>query len=116
MCVCVCVCACVCLSHIPTHQNQSIAKSQKSAEVPDCIVLVSHADFLALLLSALNNRNPSGAHCNPDFDVSLSLSRSLARSLARARARALSLSRPPSSLALSLHYFSLRNRTSDMPP
>eukprot|EP00802_Teleaulax_amphioxeia_P020657 Tamp_20951.p1 GENE.Tamp_20951~~Tamp_20951.p1 ORF type:complete len:344 (+),score=53.72 Tamp_20951:25-1032(+) len=40
-------------------------------QVPDCIVIVSHADFLALLLAALNKMDAEGAHDNPDFDVSV---------------------------------------------
>ena len=40
-------------------------------EVPDCIILVSHADFLALLLAALNKMDAEGAQNNPDFDVSV---------------------------------------------
>jgi hypothetical protein len=40
-------------------------------QVPDCIIMVSHADFLALLLAALNNMDTEGAQNNPDFDVSV---------------------------------------------
>jgi hypothetical protein len=41
------------------------------SQVPDCIILVSHADFLALLLAALNKMDTEGAQNNPDFDVSV---------------------------------------------
>ena len=45
--------------------------SLDSNQVPDCVVLVSHADFLALLLAALNKIDAQGANDNPDFDVSV---------------------------------------------
>eukprot|EP00277_Geminigera_cryophila_P011289 CAMPEP_0179450730 /NCGR_PEP_ID=MMETSP0799-20121207/34702_1 /TAXON_ID=46947 /ORGANISM="Geminigera cryophila, Strain CCMP2564" /LENGTH=277 /DNA_ID=CAMNT_0021245117 /DNA_START=89 /DNA_END=919 /DNA_ORIENTATION=- len=34
------------------------------------LVIVSHADFLALLLATLTSASSAGAHLNPDFDVS----------------------------------------------
>jgi len=41
-----------------------------NGQVPECIVIVSHADFLALLLAALNKMDAQGASENPDYDVS----------------------------------------------
>lgn len=53
-------------------QTQSLIKSQSlEGQVPECIVIVSHADFLALLLAALNKMDAQGASENPDYDVSV---------------------------------------------
>ena len=35
-----------------------------------CLVIVSHADFLALLMAAMTKQNPAGAGMNPDHDIS----------------------------------------------
>ena len=52
--------------------SQWIKMPGMSSELgPDgCLVIVSHADFLSLLMAALTSSSNAGAELNPDYDVS----------------------------------------------